>query len=186
MKGEKDYNNLDVVINQREIEQRVMELGEIISQDYASSESPPVIVAVLRGSVYFVVDLTRKLSVPFHLDFMGISSYGGSSDPFGVVRITKDLEVNIYGRDVLLVENIVDTGLTLNYLLKNLYTRRPSSIRVCAFIDMKARRLIDVPIDYKGFELPDLFVVGYGLDYQECYRNLNEIASLKVKPKEKN
>ena len=183
MKGEKEHN-LDVVINQKEIEKRVAELGEVISQDYVSAALPPVIVAVLRGSVYFVVDLTRHLSVPFNLDFMGVSSYGGSSDPFGVVRITKDLEVNIYERDVLLVENIVDTGLTLNYLLKNLYTRRPSSIRVCAFIDMKARRIIDVPIGYKGFELPDLFIVGYGLDYQERYRSLNEIVSLKVKPKE--
>lgn len=170
---------LEILLTEKEIQERVCQLGTTISRHYAGAEEV-VLIAVLRGSVYFAVDLSRQLTIPFTLDFMGISSYGGSSDPLGVVRITKDLDTSIVGKNVLLVEDIVDTGLTLNYLLKNLRTRNPLSLRVCAFLDMPARRIVDVPLDYIGFELPDVFVVGYGLDYQERYRNLRYIAALKT------
>jgi len=119
------------------------------------------------------------LSIPFTLDFIGISSYGATAYPLGVVRITKDLDFSITHKHVFLVEDIVDTGLTLNYLIKNLKTRNPQSLRVCTFLDLPGRRIVDVPVDYRGFEIPDCFVVGYGLDYQERYRNLEEVAVLK-------
>ncbi|RJX27327.1 MAG: hypoxanthine phosphoribosyltransferase [Dethiobacter sp.] len=175
MNGER---NLEVLLTEEQISKKVSFLGELISRDYAGAKEL-VLVAVLRGSVYFAVDLSRQLSIPFILDFIGISSYAGKTDPLGIVRITKDLDTNIARKNVLLVEDIVDTGLTLNYLLKNLRTRNPLSLRVCTFLDMPARRIVDVPVDYRGFEMPDVFVVGYGLDYQECYRNLKEIAVLK-------
>lgn len=169
---------LETLLTEDEVTLKVQELGEIISRDYASA-GEVVLVAVLRGSVYFAVDLSRRLNVPFALDFIGITSYGGSSDPLGIVRITKDLDMNIAQKNILLVEDIVDTGLTLNYLLKNLRTRNPRSLRVCTFLDMPARRIVDVPVDYRGFEMPDVFVVGYGLDYKERYRNLSYVAALK-------
>lgn len=171
-------HKLEVLVTEEQISEKVSSLGELISRDYAE-RGELILVAVLRGSVYFAVDLTRCLTIPFVLDFIGISSYAGKADPFGIVRITKDLDINIASRHVLLVEDIVDTGLTLNYLLKNLRTRNPLSLRVCAFLDMPARRIVDVPVDYRGFELPDIHVVGYGLDYQERYRNLKKIAVLK-------
>ncbi len=169
----KEDHSLEVLLTAEQITAKVNILGETISRDYADAHEI-VLVAVLRGSVYFTVDLSRQLSVPFILDFIGISSYGGSSS--GVVRITKDLDVNIAQKHVLLVEDIVDTGLTLNYLLKNLIIRNPLSLKVCTFLDMPGRRIVDVPADYKGFELPDVFVVGYGLDYHERYRNLPYVA----------
>ncbi len=169
----KEDHSLEVLLTAEQITAKVNILGETISRDYADAYEI-VLVAVLRGSVYFTVDLSRQLSVPFILDFIGISSYGGSSS--GVVRITKDLDVNIAQKHVLLVEDIVDTGLTLNYLLKNLIIRNPLSLKVCTFLDMPGRRIVDVPADYKGFELPDVFVVGYGLDYHERYRNLPYVA----------
>ncbi|HAA34122.1 MAG TPA: hypoxanthine phosphoribosyltransferase [Firmicutes bacterium] len=169
---------LEVLLTEEEIADKVSFLGEQISRDYAGS-GELVLVAVLRGSVYFAVDLSRCLAIPFVLDFIGISSYAAKTDPLGIVRITKDLDTNIASKNVLLVEDIVDTGLTLNYLLKNLRTRKPLSLRVCALLDMPARRIVNVPVDYRGFEMPDVYVVGYGLDYQERYRNLKEIAVLK-------
>lgn len=171
-------HKLEVLLTERQIEEKVSLLGKIISQDYARVKDF-VLVAVLRGSVYFAVDLSRHLSIPFILDFIGISSYGGNLDPLGVVRITKDLDMNISRKNVLLVEDIVDTGLTLNYLLKNLRIRNPLSLRVCTLLDMPGRRIVDVPVDYKGFEMSDAIVVGYGLDYHERYRNLKMIAALK-------
>jgi len=169
---------MDILITEEEINEKVAQLGSLISQDYAQVRDL-VIVAVLRGSVYFAVDLSRQLSIPFTLDFIGISSYGTSSDPLGIVRITKDLDTNIAQKNVLLIEDIVDTGLTLNYLLKNLRTRNPLSLRVCTFLDMPGRRIAPVPVDYRGFEMENCFVVGYGLDYNGRYRNLKEIAALK-------
>lgn len=169
----KEDQSLEVLQTEEQIKEKVIYLGEAISCDYADADEI-VLVAVLRGSVYFAVDLSRQFSIPFILDFIGISSYGGSSS--GIVRITKDLDVNIAQKHVLLVEDIVDTGLTLNYLLKNLIIRNPLSLKVCAFLDMPGRRIVDVPVDYKGFELPDVFVVGYGLDYHERYRNLPYVA----------
>lgn len=171
-------HSLEILLSEEEVTARVRRLGEEISHDYASVDDL-VLVAVLRGSVYFAVDLSRCLTVPFTLDFIGINKYGNIKDSMGIVRITKDLDVNIAGKNVLLLEDIVDTGLTLNYLLKNLRTRNPLSIRVCIFLDMPGRRIVDVPVDYRGVEMQDVFVVGYGLDYQERYRNLKYIAALK-------
>lgn len=177
MKQEGDYK-LDVLLSREQIQTRVAELGREITKDYEGA-SELVLVAVLRGSVYFAVDLSRQLELPFVLDFMGISSYGGKNATHGAVRITKDLETDITRKNVLLLEDIMDTGLTLNYLIRNLKTRNPSSLRVCVFLDMPSRRIVDVPVAYYGFSLPDIFVVGYGLDYQERYRNLEVVAALK-------
>ncbi len=171
-------HSLEILLSEEEIIGQVCRLGEEISRDYASVDDL-VLVAVLRGSVYFAVDLSRFLTVPFTLDFIGINKYGNTKESMGIVRITKDLDVNISGKNVLLLEDIVDTGLTLNYLLKNLRTRNPLSMRVCIFLDMPGRRIVDVPVDYRGVEMQDVFVVGYGLDYQERYRNLKYIAALK-------
>ena len=170
-------HRLKILLTREQIQTRVAQLGEEITRDYDGA-GELVLATVLRGSVYFSVDLSRKLDLPFILDFIGISSYGRGTAPEGIVRITKDLEHNIANKNVLLVENIVDTGLTLNYLMRNLKTRNPSSLRVCAFLDMPARRIVNIPVDYCGFSLPDLFVVGYGLDYHERYRNLEVVAEM--------
>lgn len=177
MPGEEEHQ-LEILLTKEQIQQRVAELGKKISSDYAGVEEL-IMVAVLRGSVYFAVDLSRRLSIPFSLDFIGISSYGATAYPLGIVRITKDLDFSIAQKHVFLVEDIVDTGLTLNYLIKNLKTRNPQSLRVCTFLDLPGRRIVDVPVDYRGFEIPDCFVVGYGLDYHERYRNLEEVAVLR-------
>lgn len=171
-------HQLEVLLTREQIKERVTKLGEEITADYEGADEL-VLVSVLRGSVYFAVDLSRKLAFPFTLDFIGISSYGGGGIHQGIVRIVKDLETNISGKNVLLLEGIMDTGLTLNYLIQNLKIRNPSSLRVCVFLDMPARRIVNVPVDYCGFSLPDQFVVGYGLDYQEHYRNLEMVAALK-------
>ena len=170
-------HSLEVVLTREIIEKRIEELGNKISQQYQGKEI--ILICVLRGAAYFTLDLSRYLSVPFVLDFISISSYGSKSDPLGVVRINKDLDISVSGKEVLLVEDIVDTGLTLNYLLRNLKTRNPARVRVCTLINIPARRIVDVPIDYVGFELPDIFVVGYGMDYHERYRNMMDIAALK-------
>jgi hypoxanthine phosphoribosyltransferase len=162
----------EILIEEARIKERIRELGSEISKDYRGKEL--VVICVLKGAVYFAVDLTRELSIPFILDFIAISSYGSSS--FGVVRITKDLDINIAEKDVLVVEDIVDTGLTLSYLLRNLSVRNPTSLKVCTLLDCPARRIVDVPLDYKGFEIPNVFVVGYGLDYRENFRSLPYIA----------
>ncbi len=176
MKQETEHH-LEILLTREQIQARVAQLGEEITRDYDGA-GELVLAAVLRGSVYFAVDLSRQLNLPFILDFIGISSYGRISAPEGIVRITKDLESNIAHKNVLLLEDILDTGLTLNYLIRNLKTRNPSSLRVCTFLDMPARRIVDIPMDYCGFKLPDLFVVGYGLDYNERYRNLEVVAEL--------
>jgi hypoxanthine phosphoribosyltransferase len=167
---------LERLLSQEEIQAEIARLGKAISTDYAGKEL--VLVCVLRGSVYFAVDLSRQLSIPFILDFISISSYGQESDPLGIVRITKDLDVHIAGKEVLIVEDIVDTGLSLNYLLRNLKTRHPAGMKVCALLNVPARRIVSVPVDYQGFLLPNVYAVGYGLDYHERYRNLLEIAVL--------
>ncbi len=165
---------LKVVINEEEVAEKVKELGALLSQEYAGKDL--LLLSVLRGSVYFAVDLSRYLSIPFTLEFISISRYGESNNNSDIVRITKDLNVSIKGKDVLIIEDIVDTGLSLNYLLRNLKTRNPSSIKICTFLNIEARRITNVPVDYKGFDLPDIFVVGYGLDYHEEYRNLPFVA----------
>lgn len=164
-----------VVISEEQLRRRVAELGAEISRDYAGRT--PVLVAVLKGSFVFLADLVRAVTVPVNVDFMAITSYGAGKRG-GVVRIEKDLDLAITGRDVLFVEDIVDTGLTLGYLMKNLGAREPKSLAVCTLLDRRARRLTKLPIRYVGFEVPDRFLVGYGLDQREKYRNLPHLAAL--------
>jgi len=164
-----------VLISARQIQRRVGELGAQISRDY--SGQAPMAVGVLKGVFFFMADLLRHISLPVSVDFMAISSY--EEDSGGAVKILKDLDLNIAEQHVLLVEDIVDTGMTLNRVLERLWSHRPASLKVCALLDKRARRLVDVPLDYVGFELPDEFVVGYGLDYHQRYRNLPFIGVLK-------
>lgn len=166
-----------VLISVIELKNKVTELGQILSRDYAGKNL--LAVGILKGAMVFMADLVRNISVDVQMDFMAVSSYGASSKSTGVVRIMKDLEQNIEGRHVLIVEDIVDTGLTLNYLLEILKAREPASLRVCTLLDKPSRREVDVSVDYNGFSIPDEFVVGYGLDYNEKYRNLPEIYVLK-------
>ncbi len=156
---------------------RVTELGRQISKDYAGTA--PIIVCILKGAAVFAADLLRQIELPVALDFMAISSYGTGTRSTGIVRISKDLDTSIAGRPVLVVEDIVDTGLTLHYLQENLRSRRPESVRICVLLDKEERREVDVRIDYRGFHIPDKFVVGYGLDFAEKYRNLPYIGVLK-------
>jgi len=165
-----------ILITEKEISERVKELGKAISRDYSGKD--PVLVAVLRGAIVFLCDLLKEISIPMSLDFLSISSYSGQVQT-GVVRILKDLDQNIEDKYVILIEDIIDTGLTLNYILKILKARKPAGVRVCALLDKKVRRIVDIPIDYRGFEIPDEFVVGYGMDYEQGYRNLPFIAVLK-------
>ncbi len=156
---------------------RVRELGQAISRDYNGKE--PLLVGILTGAVLFVSDLLRHISIPCQLDFMATSSYGNHTESSGIVRILKDLDQSIEGRHVLVVDDIIDTGQTMDYLLETLKARYPASLKVCALLDKVPRRLRPVPIDYRGFEIPDRFVVGYGLDYAGRYRNLPFICVLK-------
>jgi hypoxanthine phosphoribosyltransferase len=165
-----------VLIPQNRLQERISELGREISQDY--EEKDLAVITILKGSFIFASDLLRALTINVTIDFMAISSYAGQSSS-GVVRITKDLEEDIADRNVLLVEDIIDTGLTASYLLRVLRQRNPASLEVCALLDKAARRIIDLPIAYRGFEIPDLFVVGYGMDYQQRFRNLPYIATLR-------
>jgi len=164
-----------VLITASKLQQRIGQLGAQISRDYAGKE--PVLVGVLRGVLCFMADLMRHISVPSTIDLMAISSYEGNGS--AAVRILKDLDENIKGQDVLLVEDIVDTGMTLNHIIDYLNTKRPASIKVCTLLDKRARRIVNVPLDYVAFEVPDEFVVGYGLDFQQRFRNLPFIAVLK-------
>lgn len=166
-----------VLIPQNRLQERVSELGQEISQAFDGKDL--AIVAILKGSFIFAADLLRAMNIQCSIDFMGISSYVDKPSS-GVVRITKDLDESIAGRNVLLVEDIIDTGLTANYLLHTLKQRKPASVDICALLDKSARRLIDLPIPYRGFEIPDVFVVGYGMDYQQHYRNLPHIAILRL------
>jgi hypoxanthine phosphoribosyltransferase len=166
-----------VLITKNELEQRIAELGIAISQNYEQKDL--AIIAILKGSFIFAADLLRSITTTATIDFMAISSYANQPQS-GVVRITKDLEESILGRNVLLVEDIIDTGLTANYLLRVLRERKPASIEICALLDKSARRLIDLPIAYRGFDIPDVFVVGYGMDYQQLYRNLPHIAVVEL------
>jgi len=167
----------EILITEEELQARVAELGKAISDDYRGKDL--LLVCILRGAVVFLSDLMRHITIPHEIDFMAVSSYGAATETSGIVRILKDLETSIEGRDVLIVEDIVDTGLTLNYIINNLKTRRPASLRTCVLLNKPERRLVDVPLDYVGFDIPNKFVVGYGLDYGEKYRNLPFIGVLK-------
>ena len=165
-----------VLIDEEALQARIRELGREISEDYAGRDV--LLIGVLKGAVFFMSDLMRSLTLPCEIDFMAISSYGDSTDSSGVVRILKDLDINIEGRDVLVVEDIIDSGLTLSYLMRNLEARGPASTEICALLTKPERREIDVPVRYVGFEIPNRFVIGYGLDFAERYRNLPYVGVL--------
>ena len=166
----------EVLIDQQALQARIGELGVEVSADYAGRDL--LLVGVLKGAVFFMADLMRELTVPCEIDFMAISSYGAATDSSGVVRILKDLDINIADRHVLVVEDIIDSGLTLSYLMRNLRARKPASLEICALLTKPERREIDVPVRYIGFEIPNRFVIGYGLDFAERYRNLPYVAVL--------
>ena len=166
----------EILIDEGRLQGRIRELGHEITADYRGRE--PLLVGVLKGAVFFMADLMRELDVPCEIDFMAISSYGASTDSSGVVRILKDLDINIEGRDVLVIEDIIDSGLTLSYLVRNLESREPASLEVCALLTKQGRREIDVDVRYVGFEIPNRFVIGYGLDFAERYRNLPYVGVL--------
>jgi hypoxanthine phosphoribosyltransferase len=166
----------EVLIEADALQGRIAELGAEISADYDGRDL--LLVGVLKGAVFFMADLMRRLTVPCEIDFMAISSYGAATDSSGVVRILKDLDANIAERDVLVVEDIIDSGLTLSYLMRTLRARRPASLEICTLLTKPDRREIDVPVRYVGFEIPNRFVIGYGLDFAERYRNLPYIGVL--------
>ena len=169
----------EVLLPRERIAERVGELSVQLTRDYGERREPPVFVGVLRGAAIFLADLIRGASIDLATDFMSISSYDASEGQSGVVRIVKDLDGDIGGRDVVLVEDIVDTGLTLNYLRTALEQRRPASVSVVTLLDKSARRIVPVALEYVGFEVPDIFVVGYGLDFQGRYRNLPDIVAIR-------
>jgi hypoxanthine phosphoribosyltransferase len=167
----------EVLIDEATLQAKVTELGARISADYGDRQV--TLVSVLKGALPFMADLMRSISIPVRIDLMEVSSYGGATETSGQVRILKDLSSSIVGRHVLIVEDIIDTGLTLNYLTEYLTGKDPASLRICALLDKPARRLVDIDIAYRGFEIPDRFVIGYGLDYDEIYRNLPYIGVLR-------
>jgi len=166
----------EILVDRETLAARVDELAAQITRDYEGKEI--LLVGVLKGAVFFMADLMRELTIPCEIDFMAISSYGAATDTSGVVRILKDLDINIAGRDVLVVEDIIDSGLTLSYLMRNLGARKPTSLEICALLTKPERREIEVPVRYVGFEIPNRFVIGYGLDFAERYRNLPYIGVL--------
>ncbi len=165
-----------IIFSSDEIQQRVAQLGQAISRDYLGRN--PLVVGVLKGVLFFLADLLRDMTIPTEMDFIAISSYSPESRDQGYVRMVKDLDISVYDRHVLFVEDVIDTGLTLNYILQYLRARKPTTLEVCVLFNKPEHRLIEIPIKYKGFDLPDQFVVGYGLDYKEKYRNLPFLGSL--------
>lgn len=167
----------EVLYSEEDIQQRVTQIGLAISREYAGKN--PLLVGVLKGVLFFMGDLLRRITIPIEIDFMAVSSYSSEARDQGYVRLVKDLELPINNRHVIFVEDVIDTGLTLNYLLQNLRARQPASLEVCVLFNKPDHRLIEIPLHYKGFDLPDRFVVGYGLDYREKYRNLPFLGLLK-------
>ena len=167
----------EILLTEAQIQARVAELGAQLTADYAGRD--PVLISVLKGSIVFLADLVRGMELPLSIDIMEVSSYGAATESSGQVRILKDLSNSIEGRHVIVVEDIIDTGLTLNYLLRYLREKGPASLTICCLLDKPARRLTEIPIDYIGFTIPDRFVVGYGLDYGERYRNLPYVGVLR-------
>jgi hypoxanthine phosphoribosyltransferase len=168
----------EILVQADDLRNRIKELGVEISRDYEGRDL--LLVGVLKGAVFFLSDLMRELAVPCELDFMAVASYGSATESSGVVRILKDLEAPVAGREILIVEDIVDSGLTLQYLLRNLRSREPRSLEVCALLTKPGRRQVELPIRYVGFEIPNKFAIGYGLDYDERYRNLPYVAALNM------
>ncbi|MEE9221131.1 MAG: hypoxanthine phosphoribosyltransferase [candidate division NC10 bacterium] len=176
VQGEMADDIAEILIPEAEVQAKVRELGRAISRDYAGKDL--VLISVLRGGFVFLADLCRVITLPVTIDVMAVSSYGPDARPLGVVKILKDLDESVTDREILVVEDVIDTGLTLSYLLRNLEPRAPASLKVCVLLDKPARRIVDLPIAYRGFEVPDMFVVGCGLDYRQRYRNLPYIAIL--------
>ena len=168
---------VEIMLTEEEVDNKIQELGEKISSDYAGKQVH--LVCVLKGGSFFMCELAKRITVPVSLDFMSVSSYGGDTKSSGVVKIVKDLDESIAGKDVIVIEDIVDSGRTLSYLLEMLSDRKPNSRRLCTLLDKPERRVVDVKVDYTGFEIPDEFVVGYGLDYDQRYRNLPYIGVVK-------
>lgn len=167
----------EILITEEEIRTKVEELGRLITRDYQGKDL--LLVGILKGAVIFMSELVQKIEFPVKMDFMAVSSYGKSSTSTGEVRIIKDLDYSVEGKHILVVEDIIDTGYTLSYLIDNLEKRGAKSVRACTFLDKPDRRKVDIPVDYMGYEVPDEFIVGYGLDYAEMYRNLPYVAALK-------
>ena len=166
----------EIIVQADELQHRIKEMAAEVSRDYAGKDL--LLIGVLKGAVFFLADLMRQLDMHCEVDFMAVASYGSSTESSGVVRILKDLDIPLEGRHVLVVEDIIDSGLTLSYLMRNLRARRPASLEVCALLTKPARREIDIPVRYVGFEIPNRFVVGYGLDFAERYRNLPYVGVL--------
>ncbi len=167
-----------VLIPEDKVDERIAQLGEEISRDYEGRQVH--LIGILKGSIFFICELAKRITVPVTLDFMSVSSYGSGTKSSGVVKLIKDLDEPINGKDILIVEDIIDSGRTLSYLLKNLSARQPASIRLCTLLDKPERREVDVEVDYQGFQIPDEFVIGYGLDYDQRYRNLPYIGVLSL------
>jgi hypoxanthine phosphoribosyltransferase len=182
LRGVDDSDIGETLVAADDLQRRVAELGAEISRDYEGRDL--VMIGVLKGAVLFLADLMRNLAVPCEIDFMAVSSYGSKSDSSGVVRILKDLDAPIEGRDVLIVEDIIDSGLTLQYLLRNLRARNPRSLEVCALLTKPERRRVELPIRYVGFEIPNRFAIGYGLDHAQRFRNLDYVAALAGDPQD--
>ena len=169
--------HVEMMLSEEEVDKKIQELGDQISKDYAGKSVH--LVCVLKGGSFFMCELAKRITVPVSLDFMSVSSYGGDTKSSGVVKIVKDLDEPLNGKDVIVIEDIVDSGRTLSYLLEMLNDRKPASLRLCTLLDKPERRVVDVKVDYTGFEIPDEFVVGYGLDYDQRYRNLPYIGVVK-------
>ena len=168
---------VEILLSEAEVDAKIQELGEQISKDYAGKSVH--LVCVLKGGAFFMCELAKRITVPVSMDFMSVSSYGGDTKSSGVVKIVKDLDESLVGKDVLIVEDIVDSGRTLSYLMEMLRDRKPNSLRLCTLLDKPERRVVEVPVDYTAFRIPDEFVVGYGLDYDQKYRNLPYIGVVK-------
>ncbi len=171
-------DNIRILLPEQEVNERIAELGRQISEDYAGKSVH--LICILKGSVFFTCELAKRITVPVSMDFMSVSSYGAGTESSGVVKIKKDLDEPLEGRDVIVVEDIIDSGRTLSYLVKELWERKPAGIRLCTLLDKPERRVTDVKVDYVGFNIPDEFVVGYGLDYAQKYRNLPYIGVVEV------
>ena len=171
-------DKISVLLDEKKVDTRIQEIGEQISRDYEGKQVH--IICVLKGSVFFACELAKRITVPVSLDFMSVSSYGDDTESSGIVKIVKDLDEKLAGKDVLIVEDIIDSGRTLSYLMEILQQRKPNSMRLCTLLDKPERRVVEVPVDYTCFEIPDEFVVGYGLDYAQRYRNLPYIGVVEV------
>lgn len=175
-----DKHHVEQMLTEEEVDRRIQEIGEAITKDYAGKTVH--LVCVLKGGSFFMCELAKRINLPVSLDFMSVSSYGGDTKSSGVVRIVKDLDEPLQGKNVIVVEDIVDSGRTLSYLLEMLKDRKPESLRLCTLLDKPSRRVVDVKVDYTGFQIPDEFVVGYGLDYDQVYRNLPYIGKVVFDP----